>query len=841
MLCITPSRATLHRHASPHRRSLSSLRLEVEEELLLHLLAFSTAASRAALQLSDDLTASGPTSSNTSSSIMTNLPSSSAGAAASSSRHQVTVPASPTVPHRHRDIPSLQATPRWRGGGGTLGAGASSSSYTAAGPGGSLHNSSASKMRTAAASPRVLSQPNPLLGSGSPTYSAIVAAGGEGRFSLDAVRPAAGAAATSGTAPAVPAPAGTGTRSPAAPGVLFTAGPATTQGPAPSRAGDAIGTRRGDKPSQPTQSDENKEEEQTEEYRVQRQPVTDAGEGSEAARVGEISASAGGGDEGVLLSHGGSEGASFVAFEGDGDDSQHHVMWAAGGEAEGRGGGGAGAREVDAGTKVYIERLHISAIDVSLSFVSAPWQVLRSHHSTAAARSLVQAAGFALQRRVIGLAEMEGAPVHLASINVDHPFGDWGALQGMLVRHYTFQALQGLYKVLGSMDFLGDPLGFLRSIRTGVWDFVAKPAKGILSLRPQDLATDVSEGTSSLVRHTVFALSNGASKMSRAARKSLASLLTLEAGQSLQSLRTLDGRRTRRPTVRTGSNLDAIGLDTDVIMWAVAVWEDFKALLSAPVLGARTGGFPGMADGLWLCGVGVFALPAVAALEIIAQTMKATCEYVQGAPERPARVRIPRPLWSAVLPLTEYSAEEAAGWAMLTELGQGLFLSEGYCHCLALAHMGTYIVLTTTHALVAASVARNRRPVPATSRDHWELLHIFHRAEILSVARQGRALAVVALKPPLLASRHRQRSLPARENVALRRHGVAVTDGGGSGGAGARVSGAAPASLFFPLQFVGMELPSEAGAVLLHRILRLHEGDGRLDMRRLPFPFDEPT
>lgn len=47
----------------------------------------------------------------------------------------------------------------------------------------------------------------------------------------------------------------------------------------------------------------------------------------------------------------------------------------------------------------------------------------------------------------MALADLEGAPVHLGPLNLEHPLASYGTLWGMVSRHYTRQVLQGVYKV----------------------------------------------------------------------------------------------------------------------------------------------------------------------------------------------------------------------------------------------------------------------------------------------------------------------------------------------------------------------------------------------------------
>lgn len=76
----------------------------------------------------------------------------------------------------------------------------------------------------------------------------------------------------------------------------------------------------------------------------------------------------------------------------------------------------------------------------------------------------------------------------------------------------TAQALTEFYKILGSADFLGNPVGLLSNLGTGAKDFFVEPAKGIVQ-GPEAFGRGVAKGTSSLVKKTVFATFNSVSKV----------------------------------------------------------------------------------------------------------------------------------------------------------------------------------------------------------------------------------------------------------------------------------------------------------------------------------------
>ena len=85
------------------------------------------------------------------------------------------------------------------------------------------------------------------------------------------------------------------------------------------------------------------------------------------------------------------------------------------------------------------------------------------------------------------------------------------------------QFLKQLHKLLGSVDFLGNPVAIASQIGTGLKDFFYEPGKAILS-DPQHAYKAFARGAASLVTNTTTAVFDASSKMTGALAKSLARL-----------------------------------------------------------------------------------------------------------------------------------------------------------------------------------------------------------------------------------------------------------------------------------------------------------------------------
>src|ERR1700754_1460413 len=92
----------------------------------------------------------------------------------------------------------------------------------------------------------------------------------------------------------------------------------------------------------------------------------------------------------------------------------------------------------------------------------------------------------------------------------------------LLGRHYGQEFLYQVHKILGSADFLGNPVGLFNNISSGVADIFYEPYQGfIMSDRPEQLGIGIVKGASSFVKKSVFGFSDSFSKVTGSIAKGL--------------------------------------------------------------------------------------------------------------------------------------------------------------------------------------------------------------------------------------------------------------------------------------------------------------------------------
>ena len=81
----------------------------------------------------------------------------------------------------------------------------------------------------------------------------------------------------------------------------------------------------------------------------------------------------------------------------------------------------------------------------------------------------------------VGMAvkNIEDAPLKFNTLILRTAFGTTNELTWDILMHYARQGLIECYKVLGSMQFLGNPVGLLGNVSDGIFDFFYEPIKGV--------------------------------------------------------------------------------------------------------------------------------------------------------------------------------------------------------------------------------------------------------------------------------------------------------------------------------------------------------------------------
>lgn len=185
--------------------------------------------------------------------------------------------------------------------------------------------------------------------------------------------------------------------------------------------------------------------------------------------------------------------------------------------------------------KIYVDRFQIGPMKINVSFIMTPSAVRSSNRVVAdshASMSQVDDSGlyaffWQVGEVVLDLTStISDAPIRLGVIQADNVFKTWSEFTSTLQSHYLSSALGQMYKIVGSLDLVGNPVGLLSSLGTGVKDFFYEPGHALITSPTEisKIGRGVVKGTVSLLVNTSDGFIGTATTMTRSFGKGIAAL-----------------------------------------------------------------------------------------------------------------------------------------------------------------------------------------------------------------------------------------------------------------------------------------------------------------------------
>lgn len=214
-----------------------------------------------------------------------------------------------------------------------------------------------------------------------------------------------------------------------------------------------------------------------------------------------------------------------------------------------------------------------------------------------------------LLETVLGtVANLDAAPLCFNALLLTNMFVPVAELQSRVVQHYVRQGVQQVYKILGSTEALGNPVGLFANISTGVHDLFYEPRQGIVE-SPQAFARGLAKGTTSLIKNTVYGAFNSMGKAVGALGKGVATL-SMDKDYIRRRARN---QRAKPRHVLEGTAQGALAVGRGLV-------DGLAGIVLQPIAGARREGALGLFKGIGMGVVGVAVKPVAGVLEGITKT-----------------------------------------------------------------------------------------------------------------------------------------------------------------------------------------------------------------------------
>ncbi|KAK5086299.1 Vacuolar protein sorting-associated protein 13 [Lithohypha guttulata] len=336
------------------------------------------------------------------------------------------------------------------------------------------------------------------------------------------------------------------------------------------------------------------------------------------------------------------------------------------------------------GEDIYFELLHLQPMQLDLSFV-------RTERVNAEDTMSSNPLMFFVNVMTMSIGNVNDAPIRLNALMLENARMPIGALMANVQSFYTQEVLRQIHIILGSADFLGNPVGLFQNISSGFADIFYEPYQGlIMTDRPQELGLGIAKGASSFVKKSVFGFSDSMAKFTGSISKGLAAASMDKEFQ--------DSRRMARSRNRPKHAL--YGVTSGGNAFAASMASGIGGLARHPLEGAEKEGALGFVKGVGKGMLGLATKPAIGAFDLasnLAEGVRNTTTVFDA--EGLDRVRLTRFIGMDGI-VRPYSQREALGQFWLKTCDDGKYFHEDYIAHLELEGKEMLVIITYERILM---------------------------------------------------------------------------------------------------------------------------------------------
>ena len=345
-------------------------------------------------------------------------------------------------------------------------------------------------------------------------------------------------------------------------------------------------------------------------------------------------------------------------------------------------------KQEQSGQDIYFELLNIQPMQLDLSFVRT--ERVNVEDKTSSRNPLM----FFLNVLTMAIGNINDAPVKMNALMLENARVSAAVLVQNVSNHYSQEALYQVHKILGSADFLGNPVGLFNNLSSGVADIFYEPYQGfIMSDRPEQLGIGIAKGATSFMKKSVFGVSDSVSKVTGSIAKGLA--------EATMDKQFQDRRRMTRSRNRPKHAL--YGVTAGANSFATSVASGIGGLARKPLEGAEQEGALGFFKGVGKGVLGLATKPAIGVFDLasnVSEGIRNTTTVFDA--DGLDRVRLTRFIGTDGI-VHPYSQREALGQFWLKQLDNGKFFNERYIAHLELPREDVVVMLTYSRIMLIKS------------------------------------------------------------------------------------------------------------------------------------------
>ncbi|KAI1654139.1 vacuolar protein sorting-associated protein 13 [Daldinia decipiens] len=345
-------------------------------------------------------------------------------------------------------------------------------------------------------------------------------------------------------------------------------------------------------------------------------------------------------------------------------------------------------KQEQSGQDIYFEVLNIQPMQLDLSFMRT--ERVNVEDKTSSRNPIM----FFVNVMTMAIGNVNDAPIRLNALLLENARVSIPVLTQNISNHYSQEVLYQVHKIIGSADFLGNPVGLFNSISSGITDVFYEPYQGlIMSDKPEDLGLGIAKGAASFVKKSVYGFSDSFSKVTGSFGKGLAAA-TLD--KQFQDRRRITRARNRPKHALFGVTAGANSFFTSVA-------SGIGGVARKPLEGAEQEGAVGFFKGVGKGFIGLATKPAVGVFDLasnLSEGIRNTTTVFDGS--ELDRVRLTRfiPADGIVRP---YNQREALGQSWLKQVDNGKYFNENYIAHLDLPREDMVVMVTFSRILLIKS------------------------------------------------------------------------------------------------------------------------------------------
>lgn len=332
------------------------------------------------------------------------------------------------------------------------------------------------------------------------------------------------------------------------------------------------------------------------------------------------------------------------------------------------------------GEDVYFELLHLQPMQLDLSFVRT--ERVNAEDTMQTSNPII----FVVNVMTMSIGNVNDAPVRLNALMIENARISIPALIANIQSHYTQEFLRQIHIILGSADFLGNPVGLFNNVSSGVADIFYEPYQGlVMTDRPQDLGIGIAKGASSFVKKSVFGFSDSVAKFTGSMSKGLAAA---SLDKEFQDQRRMSKSRNRPKHA-------LYGVTSGGNAFASSMASGIGGLARHPIQGAEKEGAFGFVKGVGKGVLGLATKPAIGAFDLasnLAEGVRNTTTVFDA--EGLDRVRLTRFIGMDGI-VRPYAQREALGQFWLKTVEDGKYFHEDYIAHMDLGAQKDMIIMLT--------------------------------------------------------------------------------------------------------------------------------------------------